>query len=139
MQIIIDLLVAMGYGGGRAEMAKSLGRSGDGGVDGVIREDRLGLDVVYMQAKRYALTNTVQIAEVREFIGSLDNKRASKGVFVTTSRFVKSAYEEVRSSTRRVALIDGTELARLMVEHDVGVRPKSTYIVKEIDEDYFEA
>jgi restriction system protein len=137
-QIIVDLLVAMNYGGGRAEMAKALGRTGDGGVDGVVREDPLGLDVVYMQAKRYGLNNTVQIAEVREFIGSIDNKKATKGVFVTTSKFVKSAYEEVKGGSKRVALIDGSELARLMVEHGVGVRSKSTYVVKEIDEDYFE-
>jgi restriction system protein len=137
-QIIVDLLVAMDYGGGRAEMANALGRTGDGGVDGVVREDRLGLDVVYMQAKRYAPGNTVQIAEVREFIGSIDNKKATKGVFVTTSKFVKSAYEEVKGGSKRVALIDGSELARLMVEHGVGVRSKSTYVVKEIDEDFFE-
>ena len=136
-QIIIDLLVAMGYGGGRAEMAKAVGRSGDNGVDGVIREDRLGLDVVYMQAKRYAAGNPVGASDVRDFVGALDMHRASKGIFVTTSTFPKSAYELVTRASKRVVLVDGEELARLMVAHGVGVRVKTRYDISELDDDYF--
>jgi restriction system protein len=136
-RIIVDLLVTMGYGGGRLEMAKAIGRAGDNGVDGVVREDKLGLDVVYMQAKRYAPANSVGAGEVRDFIGALDGHRASKGVFVTTSSFSRSAHEFVERVSKRVVLIDGQVLARLMVAHDVGVRVKTTYEVRELDDDYF--
>ncbi len=136
-QLIVDLLLAMGYGGGRAEMGRSLGKSGDGGIDGVIKEDELGLDVVYVQAKRYAVSNAVPVREVRDFIGSLEGHRASKGVFVTTSTFPASAREFVERVSKRVILIDGIELARLMIRHNVGVRVKDTYEIKKIDEDYF--
>ncbi len=136
-QLIVDLLLAMGYGGGRAEMGRSLGKSGDGGIDGVIKEDELGLDVVYVQAKRYAANNAVPVREVRDFIGSLEGHRASKGVFVTTSTFPSSAREFVERVSKRVILIDGIELARLMIRHNVGVRVKDTYEIKKIDEDYF--
>lgn len=136
-QIIIDLLVAMGYGGGRAEMGKAIGRSGDNGVDGVIREDKLGLDVVFIQAKRYAADNTVGASEVRDFVGSLDMHRAAKGIFVTTSTFPKSAYDVVMRASKRVVLIDGEELAHLMVAHGVGVRVKTRYEINELDDDYF--
>lgn len=136
-QIIIDLLVAMGYGGGRAEMAKAVGRSGDNGVDGVVREDKLGLDVVYMQAKRYASTNPVGVGEVRDFIGALEGHRATKGVFVTTSTFPKSAREYVERLSKRVVLIDGEELSELMLAYKVGVRVRALYEVKELDDDYF--
>lgn len=135
--IIVDLLVAMGYGGGRAEMAKAIGRSGDNGVDGVVREDKLGLDVVYMQAKRYAATNAVGVAEVRDFIGALEGHRASKGVFVTTSTFPKSALDYVERISKRIVLIDGERLSNLMVTHGVGVRVRARYEVKELDDDYF--
>lgn len=136
-QIIVDLLVAMGYGGGRSEMAKAVGRSGDNGVDGVVREDKLGLDVVYMQAKRYSPTNPVGAGEVRDFIGALEGHRASKGVFVTTSTFPQSAHDYVARVSKRVVLIEGEELAALMVAHGVGVRVKTVYEVKELDDDYF--
>ncbi len=136
-QIIVDLLVAMGYGGGRSEMAKAVGRSGDNGVDGVVREDKLGLDVVYMQAKRYSPTNPVGAGEVRDFIGALEGHRASKGVFVTTSTFPQSAHDYVARVSKRVVLIEGEELAALMVAHGVGVRVKTIYEVKELDDDYF--
>jgi restriction system protein len=136
-RLIVDLLLAMGYGGGRAEMGRSLGKSGDGGIDGVIKEDELGLDVVYVQAKRYAPDNAVPVREVRDFIGSLEGHRASKGVFVTTSTFPASAREFVDRVSKRVILIDGAELARLMIRHNVGVRVKDTYEIKKIDEDFF--
>jgi len=135
--LIVDLLLAMGYGGGRAEMGRALGRSGDGGIDGVIKEDELGLDVVYIQAKRYAPANAVAASEVRDFVGSLEGHRASKGVFVTTSYFPQSAKDFVDRVSKRVILIDGAELARLMIRHNVGVRTKDTYEIKKIDEDYF--
>ena len=136
-QVVVDLLVAMGYGGGREEMARAFKRSADNGVDGVVREDRLGLDVVYMQAKRYAADNVVDVASVRDFAGSLDYHRATKGVFVTTSRFTASAKDYVDRISKRVVLIDGAELARHMVDHRVGIRIKNSYEVFELDEDAF--
>jgi restriction system protein len=136
-RLIIDLLLAMGYGGGRAEMGRALGRSGDGGIDGVIKEDELGLDVVFVQAKRYAPDHAVAVREVRDFVGSLEGHRASKGVFVTTSYFPESAAQFVDRVSKRVILIDGPELARLMIKHNVGIRVKDAYEIKKIDEDYF--
>ncbi len=136
-RLIVDLLVRMGYGGGRLEMGRALGRVGDGGIDGVIKEDELGLDVVYVQAKRLDPENGVPVREVRDFVGALDGHRASKGVFVTTSYFPSTAYEFISRVSKRVVLIDGPELARLMIRHRVGVRVKEMYEIKKIDEDYF--
>jgi restriction system protein len=136
-RLIIDLLVRMGYGGGRAEMGRALGRAGDGGVDGVIKEDALGLDVVYVQAKRLDPDKAVPVREVRDFVGGLEGHRATKGVFVTTSYFPSSAYDFITRVSKRVVLIDGPELASLMIRHRVGVRVKDTFEVKKIDEDYF--
>jgi restriction system protein len=136
-KLIVDLLVAMGYGGGRGEAGKALGKSGDGGVDGVINEDELGLDAVYIQAKRYAPTSPVPVREVRDFVGSLEGFRASKGVFVTTSSFPASAIEFASKVSKRIVLIDGKQLARLMLKHNIGVRKKDVYEIKAIDEDYF--
>jgi restriction system protein len=136
-RLIVDLLVRMGYGGGRLEMGRSLGRAGDGGVDGVIKEDELGLDVVYVQAKRLDPDTAVPLREVRDFVGGLEGHRATKGVFVTTSYFPSTAYDFVTRVSKRVVLIDGRELAALMIRHRVGVRIKEVYEVKKIDEDYF--
>jgi restriction system protein len=136
-RLIIDLLVRMGYGGGRQEMGRALGRVGDGGVDGVIKEDALGLDVVYVQAKRLDPDRGVPVREVRDFVGGLEGHRATKGVFVTTSYFPSTAYDFITRVSKRVVLIDGPELATLMIRHRVGVRVKDTYEVKKIDEDYF--
>ena len=136
-RLIIDLLLKMGYGGGRADMAKALGRSGDGGVDGVVKEDVLGLDVLYVQAKRYAPERAVPVSEVRDFVGSLEAHRAGKGVFVTTSYFPASALEFVTRVSKRIVLIDGQELAALMIRHQVGVRVREVFEIKKIDEDYF--
>jgi restriction system protein len=136
-RLIVDLLVRMGYGGGRQEMGRALGRVGDGGVDGVIKEDALGLDVVYVQAKRLDPEKAVPVREVRDFVGGLEGHRATKGVFVTTSYFPSSAYDFITRVSKRVVLIDGPELASLMIRHRVGVRVKDTYEVKKIDEDYF--
>jgi restriction system protein len=136
-RLIVDLLLKMGYGGGRLEMGRALGRVGDGGVDGVIKEDELGLDVLYVQAKRFQEEKSVPLREVRDFVGGLEGHRASKGVFVTTSYFPSTAYDFIARVSKRVVLIDGPELANLMIRHRVGVRVKATYEVKRIDEDYF--
>lgn len=137
-QLIVDLLVAMGYGGSHKNAAAQLGRSGDGGVDGVISEDRLGLDRVYIQAKRYAAGNAVGRPDVQAFVGSLVGLGASKGVFVTTSTFSSQAREFVKHLSQRVVLLDGESLAALMVEHGIGVRTSRTVEFKRLDEDFFE-
>ena len=136
-QIVVDLLIAMGFGGGDPEMGKRLGRSGDGGIDGVIQEDALGLDAVYVQAKRYADGNNVGASDLRGFVGSLVGNRASKGVFVTASKFTVDARDYARNVQHRVVLIDGAELVRLMVRHGVGVRVERSVVIKKVDEDYF--
>jgi restriction system protein len=136
-RLIIDLLIAMGYGGGRAEMGQAIGRAGDGGIDGIIKEDALGLDIVYVQAKRYAAQNSVGRGEVQGFAGSLDGVGATKGIFVTTSTFSPGAREFVQRIAKRIVLVDGAEFARLMVEHDVGVQTRTEYRLKKVDEDYF--
>jgi restriction system protein len=136
-RLIVELLCRMGYGGGKLEMGKALGRSGDGGVDGVIKEDELGLDVVYVQAKRFAQETCVPIREVRDFVGGLEGHHAAKGVFVTTSYFPATAYEFVTRVTKRVVLIDGAELAGLMMRHCVGVRVTEVYQLKRLDESFF--
>ncbi|TAV81568.1 restriction endonuclease [Rhizobium leguminosarum] len=134
---IIDLLVGMGYGGTHEDAAKRLGKVGDGGIDGIIDEDRLGLDRIYVQAKRYASHVPVGRPEVQAFIGSLVGFGATKGVFVTTSVFSAPALEFVRHLPQRVILIDGSRLADLMIEHGVGVRVARVVEVKRLDEDFF--
>jgi restriction system protein len=136
-RVIVDLLVAMGYGGSHRNAATQLGRSGDGGVDGVLNEDRLGLDRVYVQAKRYGTGNQVGRPDVQAFVGSLVGLGATKGVFVTTSTFSAQAAEFVRHLSQRVILIDGKKLADLMIEHNVGVRASRTVEFKRLDEDFF--
>jgi restriction system protein len=137
-ELIIDLLVKMGYGGSRPEAAKQLGRSGDGGVDGVVNEDRLGLDRIYLQAKRYSEGNVVGRPEIQKFLGSLVGMGATKGVFVTTSKFSGEAIGFARHLSQRVILIDGPRLAELMIEHGVGVRLNRAVEFKQIDENYFD-
>jgi restriction system protein len=136
-RLIVELLCRMGYGGGRPEMARTLGRTGDGGVDGVIKSDELGLDVVYVQAKRFAHEKCVPVREVRDFVGGLEGHHASKGVFVTTSYFPSTAYDFVTRLSKRIVLIDGTELAQLMMRHCVGVRVTEVYQLKRLDEHFF--
>ena len=136
-QVIIDLLLAMGYGGGRAEMGKAFQKSGDGGVDGIVKGDPLGLDVVYVQAKRYQVETSIGSPDVQKFFGSLEGFGANKGVFVTTSSYSAPAKAYVEKVSKRIILIDGQELARLMVKYGVGVRTRATYEIKGIDEDYF--
>jgi len=135
--LIILLLVRMGYGQGREEMAQALGGSGDGGVDGVVHQDPLGLDRVYIQAKRYREGNTVGPDAINSFIGALNIKRANKGLFVTASSFTKQAMEHARISTTHVVLIDGERLAELMVRHSVGVVTRDVVEIKAIDEGFF--
>ncbi|WP_135465919.1 restriction endonuclease [Crenalkalicoccus roseus] len=138
-QAVVDLLLAMGYGSTAEDAGTALGRSGDGGVDGVIREDRLGLDLIYIQAKRYR-DSAVTADQLRSFAGALDDKGARKGVFITTSRFTADAERFAeRQQMKRIVLIDGERLTRLMLRHDVGVRPDRTIVLKRIDLDYFEA
>ncbi len=135
--LVIDLLVAMGYGNGHRALARKLGRSGDCGVDGVVALDELGLDLVYVQAKRYRPQICVPVSAVRDFVGSLDGKRASRGVFFTTSFYPASAREYANQSSFRVVLIDGKQLAELMMRHNIGVRVKDHIKIRRIDESYF--
>ena len=130
-------LIAMGYGRGDAAMGRVTGCSGDGGIDGTIREDQLGLDEVYLQAKKYAADKTVGEGDLRNFAGAIDAAGTTKGVFVTTAGFTSAAKDYVARSPKRIVLIDGEALARLMVKHNIGVRCKMRYEVKRIDEDYF--
>lgn len=137
-QLIVDLLVAMGYGSGEHSVAARIGKSGDGGVDGLINEDALGLDAVYVQAKRYDPANKVGRPALQAFVGSLTGEGASKGVFVTTSDFSKDAVEYVAKVQHRIVLLNGASLTRLMIKHGVGVRPKRTILLQSIDRDYFD-
>ncbi len=135
-QLVIDLLVKMGYGGSRPEAARAVGRAGDGGIDGIIDEDRLGLDVIYVQAKRW--DSVVGRPEIQKFAGALQGQRAKKGIFITTSTFTREAEEYVQNIDSRIILVDGHRLTRLMFDFDVGVNPRSSYTVKQLDSDYFE-
>lgn len=135
-RLVVDLLVRMGYGGSRREAARAVGKSGDGGIDGVIDEDRLGLDVIYIQAKRWE--GTVGRPEIQKFAGALQGQRARKGVFITTSSFTKDAEEFAQRIDTRIVLIDGRRLASLMFDYDIGVASRSQYTVKGIDGDYFD-
>jgi restriction system protein len=136
-ELVIDLLVTMGYGGSRKNAGRAIGKAGDGGIDGIIDEDSLGLDVIYIQAKRWT-ENPVGRPEIQKFVGALQGHRAKKGVFITTSIFSKDAHEYVKLIDNKVVLIDGRQLTRLMFDHNVGVSEKKTYQVKRVDSDYFE-
>lgn len=135
-RLVIDLLIKMGYGGSRKEAGQIIGKSGDGGIDGIIKEDKLGLDTIYVQAKKWE--NTVPVGQVRDFAGSLLSKKAKKGIFISTSNYPKGAYEFVASIEPKIVLIDGKELAELMIQHNVGMATKSIYELKKLDLDYFE-
>ena len=134
-KVVVDLLLAMGYGGSGHDAGKIVGKSGDGGIDGIIKEDRLGLDAIYVQAKRWA--GTVGRPTVQEFAGSLAGQKARKGVLITTSQFSAEATEYVERLEIKIVLIDGEQLAQLMIDHGVGVADKQVYAVKRIDEDFF--
>ena len=134
--LVVDVLVAMGYGGSRADAAQVVGRSGDDGIDGIIKEDRLGLDNVYVQAKKW--DNSVGPGEIDRFVGSLMRKKAHKGVFITSGTFTTGARRAATEASAKIVLIDGEELVELMIDHGVGVADYKTYVVKRVDGDYFD-
>jgi restriction system protein len=134
-RLVIDVLIRMGYGGSRKEAGQAIGRTGDEGIDGIIKEDKLGLDIIYMQAKRWE--NTVGRPEIQKFAGALQGQRARKGIFITTSNFTKDALNYVNNIESKIILIDGRRLAELMIEHRVGVSPVASYEINKIDTDYF--
>lgn len=136
-QLVVDLLVAMGYGGSRADAGHAVGGSGDGGIDGIIKEDRLGLDAVYIQAKRWE--GSVGGPVVQAFAGSLMGQKASKGVMITTSHYTKDAQAYVEKIEKKIVLIDGPRLAELMMDFGIGVTEVASYSIKRLDSDYFEA
>ncbi|MTJ08121.1 restriction endonuclease [Anabaena sp. UHCC 0253] len=135
-RLVVDLLVKMGYGGSRRDAGRAIGKSGDGGIDGIIKEDKLGLDIVYIQAKKWDNT-VVGRPEIQKFVGALHGQRARKGVFITTSRFSQEAREYVSIIDSKIVLVDGQELAQLMIDNQVGVSTVSIYEIKKIDSDYF--
>jgi len=135
-RIVVELLVKMGYGGSRKDAGQAIGRSGDEGIDGIIKEDKLGLDIIYIQAKRWE-KNTVSRPEIQKFAGALQGQRARKGIFITTSNFSKEAIEYVSKIDTKIILIDGDQLAQYMIDNNVGVSPVAIYEVKKIDLDYF--
>lgn len=135
-QLVVDLLVKMGYGGSRRDAGERIGQSGDGGIDGIIKEDRLGLDAIFIQAKRWQ--GSVGRPEIQKFVGALQGQRARKGVFITTSTYTADAIDYASRIDTKVILIDGKALSNLMIDFDVGVSASATYVVKRIDSDYFE-
>ncbi len=135
-RIVVDLLVAMGYGGSAEDAGKVVGKSGDGGIDGIIKQDKLGLDAIYVQAKRWK--DAVGSPEIMKFSGSLTKRHATRGVFITTSTFTKDALEFIEALPQKIVLIDGRQLASLMIEHDVGVSGTKSYTLKRLDLDYFD-
>jgi len=134
-RLVVELLVRMGYGGSREDAGKAIGRIGDEGIDGIIKEDKLGLDIVYIQAKKWE--NLVSRSEIQKFAGALQGQKARKGIFITTSTFSKKAIEYVSKIDTKIILIDGTQLAKLMIENNVGVSKIASYEIKKIDLDYF--
>jgi restriction system protein len=135
---VVELLVGMGYGGSFEDAAEVVGGPGDEGIDGVIKEDKLGLDVVYVQAKKWARDRRIGRPELQKFAGSLLGKRARKGVFITTASFAKEAEEYVKGLEQKIVLIDGARLAELMIDHDIGVSVKEVFKLKRLDEDFFD-
>lgn len=134
-QLVVELLVNMGYGGSRRDAARAVGQSGDEGIDGIIDEDRLGLDIIYIQAKRWE--SIVSRPEIQKFVGALMGKRARKGIFITTSSFTNEALNYVSNIDSKVVLIDGKRLADFMIDYDIGVNESAVYKLKRVDSDYF--
>jgi restriction system protein len=134
-KLVVELLVKMGYGGSRADAGKAIGRTGDEGIDGIIKEDKLGLDIIYIQAKKWE--NQVSRPEIQKFAGALQGQRARKGIFITTSTFLDTAIEYVSKIDNKIILINGERLAQLMIENDIGVSKIAEYNIKKIDTDYF--
>lgn len=137
-KLVVELLPAIGYGSSLEGSGKHLGKSGDGGIDGVIREDKLGLDVIYIQAKKYAKDKTVGRPDIQKFVGSLEGRRTNKGVFFTTASFSQGAVNYAKDVSHRLILIDGEQLAELMIKYEVGIRPEHVIELKKIDEDFFD-
>ena len=135
-RLVVDLIVKMGYGGSRSDAGKAIGKSNDGGIDGIINEDKLGLDVIYIQAKRWE--GSVGRPEIQKFAGALQGQRARKGIFITTSTFTGQALEYVQMIETKIILIDGDRLSDLMFEYSIGVASAGIYELKKIDSDYFE-
>ncbi len=137
-RLIVQLLVAMGYGGSVKDAGEAIGKSGDEGIDGIIKEDVLGLEMIYLQAKRWKKDSTVGRPEFQTFVGSLVGKQASKGIFITTAKFSKNAYDYANSIDKRVILIDGLLLTDLMFKYDVGVTNEEVFVTKRLDNDFFQ-
>lgn len=137
-EVIVDLILAMGYGGAVEDAGRALGKTGDNGIDGVIDQDPLGVDQIYLQAKRYADTNTVGASDIRDFFGALNLKKAQKGIFITTSSFSAQAKQTANDLGSRIVLIDGDELSKLMLKYNIGCRNEDILYLKKIDEDFFE-
>ena len=136
-RLVVDVIVAMGYGGTQRDAARATQRSNDGGIDGIIKQDRLGLDTIYIQAKKWDESRPIHRPEIQKFAGALQGVRAKKGIFITTSSFSEGAREYVATIDSKIVLIDGTELAQLMIDHGIGVTPHQTYEIKRLDSDYF--
>jgi restriction system protein len=134
-RLVVELLVKMGYGGTRKDAGKAIGKTGDEGIDGIIKEDKLGLDIIYIQAKRWE--NTVSRPEIQKFAGALQGHRAKKGIFITTSHFSREALDYVSKIESKIVLIDGEHLSHLMIDYDIGVSKVASYDIKNIDTDYF--
>lgn len=137
-RLVVELLVKMGYGGSMKDAGKALGKSGDEGIDGTIKEDKLGLDIIYIQAKRWQPGNVVGRPEIHKFVGALAGQGAKKGIFITTSTFTKDALKFVPRNETKIVLIDGYLLAQLMIDYNLGVATQQVYEIKKIDSDYFE-
>jgi restriction system protein len=136
-KLVVELLVKMGYGGSIRDAGKAVGKSGDQGIDGIIKEDRLGLDIIYIQAKRWADNNAVGRPEIQKFVGALAGQGAKKGIFITTSYFTQEALEYAPRNEIKIVLIDGEELSQLMIDYNLGVSTQKIYEIKRIDHDYF--
>lgn len=138
-RLLVDLLIAMGYGGSQKNAGKALGQSNDGGIDGVIDQDPLGVDQIFIQAKRYAEKNNIGSGAIRDFFGALNIRRASKGIFFTTSAFTAEARKTAKDLGSRIVLIDGKRLSKLMIQYNIGCRSEDVLTIKKIDEDFFES
>jgi restriction system protein len=136
-RLVVELLVKMGYGGSIKDAGKAIGKSGDEGIDGTIKEDKLGLDIIYIQAKRWQIGNTVGRPEIHKFVGALAGQGAKKGIFITTSSFTREALEYSPKNETKIVLLDGEKLSQLMIDYNIGVSTSNIYEIKKIDHDYF--
>lgn len=136
-RLVVELLVKMGYGGSMKDAGKAIGKSGDEGIDGTIKEDKLGLDIIYIQAKRWKDGNTVGRPEIQKFVGALAGQGAKKGIFITASSFTREALEYTPKNETKIIMLDGNQLANLMIEYNLGVSIQQSYEIKKLDSDYF--